>query len=156
MKEIKQAGAGKSSRRRVLIAEDEPVLLRVVSSVVEKEGCEAVAARDGRAAMQELELGRPLAACMFDMMLPHVEDTELLKFMRADERLRKVPVMMMTAEPDPRHATEGFPRERAGPFAEAFHCVADAVHAEGANGEIGGVMSAPTHDVRGSIDTEEV
>ena len=42
------------------------------------------------------------SAAIFDMMMPHLQGLDLILYMKADERLRRIPVGMITAERDPK------------------------------------------------------
>src|SRR5437588_10953344 len=58
---------------RVLVAEDDPVSMRVVTAIVEKEGYAVAPARDGREAYRLLQRDADFAAALFDMMMPHLQ-----------------------------------------------------------------------------------
>ena len=88
--------------RRVLVADDDALTLRMVTAIVEKEGYEAVAVADGREALNALQQGATFSAAIFDMMMPHVQGLDLILYMKADERLQRIPVGMITAERDPK------------------------------------------------------
>jgi CheY-like chemotaxis protein len=89
-------------RRRVLVADDDPLTLRMLSAIVETEGYQAVSAADGRQALRLLQETGPFSAAIFDMNMPHVQGLDLILFMKADERLRRIPVGMITGERDPK------------------------------------------------------
>ena len=88
--------------RRVLIADDDALTLRMVTAIVETEGYQAVSAVDGRQALGFLQQDARFSAAIFDMTMPHLQGLDLIRFMKADERLRSIPVGMITAERDPK------------------------------------------------------
>ena len=90
------------SSRRILVADDDPAILRLVTAIVEKEGYEVVPARDGREAYKLLQTGGDFAACVFDVVMPHIQGPELVRYMKTERKLMKIPVMMMTAEQNPK------------------------------------------------------
>ncbi|MGI8656550.1 MAG: response regulator [Pyrinomonadaceae bacterium] len=94
--------------RRVLVADDDPAILRLVTAIVEKEGYTVVPARDGREAYKLLQEDANFIAGIFDVMMPHIQGPELVRFMRTEKRLMKIPVMMMTAEQNPKLSSESF------------------------------------------------
>lgn len=94
--------------QQVLVADDDPAILRLVKAIVEKEGFTVLAARDGKEAYKLLQSGEPLAAAIFDVIMPHIQGTELVRYMQSEKRLMKIPVIMMTAEQNPRLSSESF------------------------------------------------
>ncbi len=92
----------------MLVADDDPAILRLVTAIVEKEGYKVVPARDGREAYKLLQEDANFIAGIFDVMMPHIQGPELVRFMRTEKRLMKIPVMMMTAEQNPKLSSESF------------------------------------------------
>ena len=94
--------------RRILVADDDPAILRLVTAIVEKEGYTVVPARDGREAYKLLQTGGDFAACVFDVVMPHIQGPELVRYMKTEKKLMKIPVMMMTAEQNPKLTSDSF------------------------------------------------
>jgi DNA-binding response OmpR family regulator len=84
-------------KTRVLIAEDEPHLLESLSFILGREGYEVGTALDGEAALAAL-LADPPALMILDVMLPKINGFELLRQIRADGRLKALPVIILTAK----------------------------------------------------------
>jgi two-component system response regulator MtrA len=93
---------------RVLVADDDPAILRLVKAIVEKEGFAVIAARDGKEAYKLLQSGELFAAAIFDVVMPYIQGTELVRYMQSEKRLMKIPVLMMTAEQNPRLSSDSF------------------------------------------------
>ncbi len=91
-----------SERPRVLVADDDPLTLKIVTAIVQAQGYEVVGVEDGRLALKMLQQETRFTAAIFDMMMPHLRGLDLILFMKADERLRRIPVGMITAEQDPK------------------------------------------------------
>jgi CheY-like chemotaxis protein len=94
--------------RRILVADDDPAILRLVTAIVEKEGYEVVPARDGREAYKVLQSDSDFVAGIFDVVMPHIQGPELVRYMKTEKRLMKIPVMMMTAEQNPKLSSDSF------------------------------------------------
>ncbi len=94
--------------RRILVADDDPAILRLVTAIVEKEGYTVVPARDGREAYKLLQSDADFLAGIFDVMMPHIQGPELVRYMRTEKRLMRIPVMMMTAEQNPKLSSDSF------------------------------------------------
>jgi DNA-binding response OmpR family regulator len=82
----------------VLVAEDDPALLKLVTAIVEAEGYLVAQARDGKEAYKALKSGANIVLAIVDVLMPYIEGTQLVKFMQSEERLRSVPIIMMTGE----------------------------------------------------------
>jgi DNA-binding response OmpR family regulator len=86
--------------KRILIADDDPVMRQILTSIVRKEGYEAVVVDDGREAYRILQSDADFKAGIFDMMMPHLEGLDIIRYMRTEKRLQRIPVMMISAERD--------------------------------------------------------
>jgi len=95
-------------KRRILVADDDPAILRLVTAILEKENFGVVAARDGREAYKILQSDQSFTAAIFDVVMPHISGPELVRFMKTEKRLMNIPVMMMTAEQDPKLSSDSF------------------------------------------------
>ncbi|MCA1849573.1 MAG: response regulator [Acidobacteria bacterium] len=102
------AAQSSQSSRRILVADDDPAILRLVTAIVEKEGYIVVPARDGREAYKLLQTDADFLAGIFDVMMPHIQGPELVRYMRTEKRLMRIPVMMMTAEQNPKLSSDSF------------------------------------------------
>jgi CheY-like chemotaxis protein len=91
-----------AARPRVLIADDDALTLRMVSAIVETSGYQAVPVSDGRQALGVLAQDANFSAAIFDMTMPHLQGLDLILYMKADERLRGIPIGMISAEQDPK------------------------------------------------------
>src|SRR5207244_2931553 len=71
-------------------------------------GFSVVGARDGREAYKALQDDVGFTAAVFDVVMPEIAGPELVRYMRTEKRFMKIPVMMMTAEQDPKLPTASF------------------------------------------------
>lgn len=94
--------------KKILIADDDPAILRLVKAIIEKEGFEAVPARDGKEAYQCLQTDDRFAAAIFDVVMPYIQGTELVRYMQSEKRLMNIPVIMMTGEQNPKFSSDSF------------------------------------------------
>ncbi len=81
--------------------------MRLVTVILEKEGFVVVPARDGREAYRILHTDTAFEAAIFDMNMPYLQGLDLVKQMRTEKRLMRIPVMLMTAEQDLKFRQEG-------------------------------------------------
>jgi len=94
--------------RRMLVADDDPAILRLIATILEKDDYTVVAARDGREAYKILQTDDNFTAAILDVVMPHITGPELVRYMKSEERLKRIPVMMMTAEQDPKLSSDSF------------------------------------------------
>lgn len=86
--------------KNILIADDDPSIIMIVSAIVKRAGYNPVPARDGKEAHQLLQK-TPVDLLITDEVMPHVTGTEIARWMRDQEHLRKIPIIMMSAEENP-------------------------------------------------------
>lgn len=96
------------------MVDDDPSILRLVTAIIESEGYVVVTAQDGKKAYKLLRSGEPIAAVVMDIFMPYINGTDVVKFMRSDDRLKNVPVIIMTAEQNPQLSLDSL---SAGAFA---------------------------------------
>lgn len=89
-----------TSTKRILIADDDPVIRHLLMSIVRKEGYDAVVVDDGREAYRVLQSDADFRAGIFDIMVPHLEGLDIIRYMRTEKRLRRIPVIMISGERD--------------------------------------------------------
>lgn len=91
--------------QRILLAEDEPFLGKVVKESLEKEGYLVDLAPDGRKAWELFQTIK-YSVCILDVMMPFTDGFTLAsKIRRAD---LKVPLMFLTAKSDIKDIKEGY------------------------------------------------
>ena len=91
----------------VLVADDEPHLLRLVKFRLEREGYHVITATDGEAALELARTEHP-DLCVLDVMMPKRSGFEVLKALREDESHRDMKVIMLTARAQDRDVDAGF------------------------------------------------
>ena len=86
--------AGKGARvPTILVVEDEPEIVELLRSYLERDGHRVLTAADGEAAIREVEAATP-DLVVLDLMLPRLDGWEVSRRIRA---LMPVPIIMLTA-----------------------------------------------------------
>ncbi|CAM3064900.1 hybrid sensor histidine kinase/response regulator [Corallococcus sp. ZKHCc1 1396] len=80
----------------VLVADDEPAVLEVLSQVVEDLGHDVVRARDGEEALTLARSRRPQLV-VTDHMMPRMSGMELCSRLKQEPGLREVPIILLSA-----------------------------------------------------------
>ena len=83
---------------KILIVEDSPVIVGMISFMLKREGYEPLVVEDGRQAMEFLQGEVVPDAVILDILLPYVDGFELLEEMRRLPAWKEVPVIMLTAK----------------------------------------------------------
>jgi len=81
--------------KTILYVEDDPVVLTAYQRRLEREGFSIEPAKDGLEAMRVLLRLVP-DLVLLDLMLPKFDGAEVLKFMRANPRLKTIPVIILS------------------------------------------------------------
>jgi two-component system cell cycle response regulator DivK len=82
--------------QKILIVEDNELNLKLFCDLLRAHGFEVEPVRDGREAIERARAFGPEIVVM-DIQMPHVSGLELIEQFRADEALRHVPVLAVTA-----------------------------------------------------------
>ena len=82
--------------KRVLVVEDNELNLKLFCDLLRAHEFVAEPVRDGREAVARAREVRPDLVIM-DIQMPHVTGYELILELKADEELRDIPVMAVTA-----------------------------------------------------------
>ena len=81
----------------ILIAEDEPSILESLDFILRRAGWSIAAVTDGDAVLSTLRRAPPRLVVL-DVMLPKRSGVDVLKQIRADDMLRELPVLILTAK----------------------------------------------------------
>jgi len=99
--------AGESAKTRVLIAEDDPISLRLVEVMLAKWGYEPVLANDGMQAWEVLQAEDPPRVAILDWMMPHKDGPTVCRELRKQTDRPYVYVLLLTARTQEKDLVEG-------------------------------------------------
>ena len=80
----------------ILCVDDEPVNLRLLDALLTPRGYEIVGAENGKEALEKLE-EKDFDCVLLDVMMPEMSGFEVCRQMKQDERMRNIPIVMITA-----------------------------------------------------------
>lgn len=86
----------------VLVVDDSLTVRRVTQRLLVREGYRVTLAKDGLEAIEKLAAERP-AVLLTDIEMPRMDGFDLVRNVRADERLAELPVIMITSRIAPKH-----------------------------------------------------
>lgn len=86
--------------RVALVVDDSPMLRSLLRATVRPLGFEVVEAEDGAAGLAQLR-SRRVDLIITDCAMPGMDGLDFIRAVRSDEKLRDLPLVMMTAQEDP-------------------------------------------------------
>ncbi len=91
----------------LLIVDDKPQNLRLVSDFLAEQGFELMLTRSGAQALEKIELAMP-DLVLLDVTMPKMDGFEVCRRLKDNARTAALPVIFMTALDDTAHKVEGF------------------------------------------------
>jgi two-component system phosphate regulon response regulator PhoB len=95
------------SKKSILVIEDEPAIIDVLTYNLEKEGFDVSSTTNGRDGLQLVKSKVP-DLVILDLMLPGTDGLEICRDIRSDPRTRHVRVLMLTAKSEELDEIVGF------------------------------------------------
>jgi CheY-like chemotaxis protein len=86
-----------TTKRKILVVDDEPDFLRLIKSRLESEGYDVCAVAQSREAIKESDRFRP-DVVLLDVHMPEVDGLSILKQLR--KRSKTLPIFILTATAD--------------------------------------------------------
>ena len=93
-------------KARILVVDDEPDLVELVSHHLQREHYEVTTAADGESALSEARRRLP-DLIVLDLMMPGMDGLEVCRRLRADPRTMHIPIVMLTAKGEESDAVIG-------------------------------------------------
>ena len=90
----------------VLLVDDEPDILDLLSYNLEREGFRVATAANGADALKQAQADPP-DVVVLDVMMPKMDGMETCRRFREDAALRLIPILMLTARGEERDEVEG-------------------------------------------------
>lgn len=83
--------------KKILIVDDEPDIVELVTYNLRKEGFEVSAAFDGKEALAKIRKEK-FDFIVLDLMLPGIQGMEICRILRSDLHSKYIPIIMLTAK----------------------------------------------------------
>lgn len=88
------------SQARVLVVDDSPTILKVVSAILARAGYEPFIARDGLAGIELIKKGPKFDLVLLDFVMPRMNGYAFCRELRSNPAHRSLPVVLMSAKGD--------------------------------------------------------
>lgn len=83
------------NQNKILLVEDDPMVVRMYQRKLEKEGFKVNLAFNGEEGLEALKKEKP-DLILLDIMMPKMNGIEMLKKVKADSGTRDIPVVILT------------------------------------------------------------
>ena len=91
---------------KILVAEDEPHILKMVDFKLRSQGYTVIGASDGGEAVVAASADRP-DLILLDVMMPVMDGFEVLRTLKGEEATKDIPVIILTAKSQERDIVTG-------------------------------------------------
>jgi len=86
--------------KKILLVEDEEILINILSKKLEKEGYEVTIARNGQEGLESMRKDKP-DLILLDVVMPKMSGFEVMEEMNKDEKLKKISVIIVSNSGQP-------------------------------------------------------
>jgi CheY-like chemotaxis protein len=83
---------------RILVADNDSTTGRRLISIGEKEGYQVITVADGREAYRMLKSDGNFQAAVFDMATPQLDGVEIVRYMKTEKRLMRIPIVIVAGK----------------------------------------------------------
>jgi two-component system response regulator VicR len=83
--------------KQILCIEDEPEMIDLIRLILGRRGFEVVGAAGGKEGLEKMQQ-HPPALVLLDLMMPDMDGWEVYQQMKADEKTKDIPVIVVTAK----------------------------------------------------------
>jgi CheY-like chemotaxis protein len=99
----------KGFHETVLVVDDDPEIRESLSELLDHRGYSVLQAENGRRALDVLKAVPPRTPCLvvLDLAMPVLDGHQFLKYRAEDPVLRRIPVVVVSANPRPPQPLEG-------------------------------------------------
>jgi two-component system alkaline phosphatase synthesis response regulator PhoP len=85
------------SRGRILVVDDEIYIVHILDFSLGMEGYEVITALDGEEALEKATESKP-DLIVLDIMMPKMDGYETCKALKADDRTKDIPIILLSAK----------------------------------------------------------
>lgn len=84
------------ANKKILIVEDDVMLLEIMKLQVEEQNCTAITAENGKEGLFKAMAERP-DLILADIMMPELNGIDMIKMMKQDNNLKDIPIVVISA-----------------------------------------------------------
>ncbi len=94
---MSRAAQTANGKRRILLAEDDPSILKVTKLRLEHEGFDVIVATDGEAAVDAAMATQTIDLILLDVRMPKLDGFQVCKRLKQNPLTTRVPIIIFTA-----------------------------------------------------------
>jgi len=116
---------------KLIVADDSRLIRGIIEKTATAIGFEVLQAANGKDALNHLEAGgKEINLVLLDWNMPMMNGIEVLKNMRADDRFKEIPVLMVSTESENDKIKEAIDAGAHGYLTKPFNAekLTDAIH----------------------------
>jgi len=93
---------------RILVADDDPATSELLRLMSARYGFEVVSVTDGREAFRLLKRDSAFAVAIFNMTMPNLQGVDIVRYMKTEKRLKRIPVIIVSGDQGIRTVSDSF------------------------------------------------
>ena len=86
-----------AGKKKILVVEDEPNIIKLISFILKSSGYEVVEAEIGAEGIKKAKSEKP-DMIILDVMMPKMDGFEVAKKLKADSATRNIPILMLSSK----------------------------------------------------------
>ena len=86
-----------ANTKRILCIEDEPEMIDLIRLILGRRGFEVIGAAGGKEGLEKVRQ-EPPDLVLLDLMMPDMDGWEVYQQMKADDKTKEIPVIVVTAK----------------------------------------------------------
>jgi len=94
-----------AAETRVLVVDDEPDQVTLISKILREQGYQIAKAYDGQEAIESVKRSQP-ALIILDLMMPNVNGFDVIEYLKGREETKVIPIIVLTAKELTRKQTQ--------------------------------------------------
>jgi two-component system alkaline phosphatase synthesis response regulator PhoP len=94
---LTEGGEPNMAKGKILVVDDEIYIVHILDFSLGMEGYEVLTASDGEQALETAQREQP-DLIVLDIMMPKLDGYETCKLLKADDRTRQIPVILLSAK----------------------------------------------------------
>jgi len=107
-------------KRTVLVADNDPATVSVLSTLATRDSFELLAVSDGAEAYRLLKSNADFEAAIINMSIPNIKGLDIVRYMKTENRLKRIPVIIVTENDGLERIIESFSAGAVALFPKPF------------------------------------